>query len=136
MSAAPTPRILIVEDHVESARLMETLLALEGFLPRSVHDARTAYDFARCARPDLMLVDYIMPGADGLELTRWIRADPELAQTPILLCSSHPLSNDPRLQASGCDGFIAKPLDIVQLGPSVRRLLAERGRARPEEPLS
>lgn len=125
-------RVLVVDDHVASANLLETVLSLEGFVARSVYDAVSAYELARCARPDLLLIDVMMPGVNGLDLARWVRQDAQLANTPVVLCSAQPLELPAEARDRCCDAFIPKPVDICQLGSQLRQVLARRQPRKPD----
>lgn len=128
--------ILVVDDDPVCTRLLRLALTPQGFLVRNVGDAVTALDLARCTHPDLMLVDFRLPDADGLQLARWLRAEPSLQGLPIVLWSAYPLHGDPEIRASGCNGFIAKPFDTRSIGASLRRHLPAGARSsRRLEPL-
>ena len=78
--------------------------------------------------PDIVLLDLIMPGMDGVETTRRIKADPALRDIPVIAVTSYALSGDEtKARAAGCDAYIAKPFSPRLLLAKVREFLSERG---------
>jgi len=91
-------------------------------------DASEALEAARSARPDLVLLDVMMPGASGLTVVESLRSDPALRETPVVVVSAFAQEAD-RVAAAdaGADSFLAKPFDPDELVSIVEQLLAERG---------
>lgn len=112
-------RILLVEDQEDNRRIMRDLLVNQGF---EVIEAVTGTDGVRLAeadKPDLILMDIQLPGLDGYEATRQIRALSGLQRTPIIVVTSYALSGDDvRAFEAGCDAYVSKPV-------SPRTLLAK-----------
>jgi CheY-like chemotaxis protein len=113
--ALPAPgggaTVLIAEDHEDSRDALCTLLEAFGY---HVHLAANGYEAvaeARAVRPDLILMDMMMPGMDGLEATRTLRSDPDFPRIPIVAVTAMEGARD-RVLAAGCDDWVAKPLDI------------------------
>jgi two-component system cell cycle response regulator DivK len=104
--------ILIVDDNPQNLKLARVLLAHEGYAVRTATRAEEAMQVLREARPRLLLVDVQLPGTDGLELTRRLKADPVYADLPVIALTAYAMKGDElRIRAAGCDGYIAKPLD-------------------------
>jgi len=104
--------ILIVDDNPANLKLARVLLAGEGYQVRTASDADEALSVLREFRPRLILMDLQMPGMDGLELTRRLKKDPELASVTILALTAYAMKGDEeRARAAGCDGYVAKPID-------------------------
>ena len=77
--------------------------------------------------PDLVLLDVGLPGIDGLEVTRQLRAAPATARLPVLVLTAHAMSEDQQLaQAAGCDDFDTKPIELTRLVAKIEALLARR----------
>ncbi len=117
-------RILIVDDETAAVIALETLLRREGFELRIASDGETA--LAECAsfRPDLILLDILMPGMDGYEVCRRIKATPETRLTPVVLITG--LSDtENRIKGinAGADDFLSKPIDFNELLARTRSLL-------------
>lgn len=103
--------VLIAEDHEDSRDALCTLLEAFGY---RVHLAANGYEAvaeARARRPDLILMDMMMPGMDGLEATRTLRSDPDFPHIPIVAVTAMEGARE-RVLAAGCDDWVAKPLDI------------------------
>jgi putative two-component system response regulator len=117
-------RILIVDDESGARVALETLLRREGFELRIAHDGAAA--LAECAsfRPDLILLDIMMPGMSGFEVCRRIKATPETRLTPVVLITGLSDTED-RIQGinAGADDFLSKPIDFNELLARTRSLL-------------
>ena len=114
-------RILVVEDHPENRRLLRDLLTSAGY---DMLEAVTGPDGLAAAaehRPDLILMDIQLPGLDGYEVTRRIKADPALRHIPLIAVTSYALSGDEaKAKESGCDGYVAKPFRPRELLAKIR----------------
>jgi two-component system cell cycle response regulator DivK len=118
-------RILVVEDHEENRRIMRDLLTHAGFEMVEAHTGEDGVAAAARERPDLILMDIQLPGIDGYEVTRRIRADPALRAIPIIAVTSYALSgDDQKALAAGCNGYIPKPLDTRALPETIARYLS------------
>ena len=88
------------------------------------HDGTSAHPIAAAENPDLILMDIQLPGLDGYEATRRIKADPALAAIPIIVVTSYALSGDEaKARAAGCDDYVAKPYSPRQLLAKIRQYL-------------
>ncbi len=117
--------ILIVDDHAANLKLMRVLLVAEGFEVRTARDAEEALEVLKEFQPRIVLMDLQLPGVDGLELTRRLKADPATRAMVIIAVTSYAMKGDERKAlAAGCDGYVAKPIDTVELPLLVRRFLA------------
>ena len=117
--------ILIVEDEPEIADLFATLLRMEGFNPVVTPNNTAALEYLEDNRPDLMLLDVMLPGATGLELCRHAREDQRLAHIPIIIVSARTQESDVEagLEA-GADSYLKKPLSNQLLVDEVRKHLS------------
>jgi CheY-like chemotaxis protein len=108
-----------VDDNPANLKLARVLLSKEGFEVRTAVDAEGALEAVRKERPRLILMDLQLPGMDGLELTRRLKADPATRDILILAFTAYAMKGDEeKARASGCDGYITKPID-TQTFPSV-----------------
>ena len=89
-----------------------------------VEDGARGFELALSERPDLIITDYWMPAADGVDLVRRVRSTPELAATPILVTTGFGTGSASLSLAQGADAFEPKPLDPDSLRETVRRLLS------------
>lgn len=119
-----TGKILIVDDENSARGALEFLLRREGYEVRDASDGEQA--LAECAafRPDLILLDILMPGIDGFEVCKRIKATPETRLTPVVLITGLSDTED-RIQGinAGADDFLSKPIDINELLARTRSLL-------------
>jgi CheY-like chemotaxis protein len=105
-------KILIVDDNPMNLKLAQLLVSSEGYEALTADDAYDALSLLQDTRPDLILMDLQMPGMDGLELTRRLKADPETRDIPVIALTAAAMYQDERRAAdAGCDGFMRKPLD-------------------------
>jgi two-component system cell cycle response regulator DivK len=119
-----TKRILVVEDHEENRRIMRDLLTSAGFEMIEAHTGEDGVRVAEAERPDLILMDIQLPGLDGYEATRRIKAQPALRAIPIIAVTSYALSGDEgKAREAGCDEYVAKPFSPRALLAKVRELL-------------
>jgi two-component system, sensor histidine kinase and response regulator len=116
-------RILAVDDTRDNLILVQTLLESEGYEIDLVSDGATALQKVAQSPPDLILLDVMMPGMDGYEVTRKIRGNPELGYIPILLITAFHESSVVEGLDAGADDFIRKPFNTDELLARVRSLL-------------
>ena len=120
--------VLIVDDNPMNMKLVRVLLTGEGYQVRTAADALEALDILKEWRPLLILMDIQLPGIDGLELTRRLKADPGTDQIIIIGLTAYAMKGDEgRILAAGCDAYIAKPIDTRTL-PDVIATLIEKNR--------
>ena len=119
-----TKRVLIVDDNEDNRQILIDLLSASGY---DVIEALTGPDAVAVAEreaPDLVLMDIQLPGFDGHEATRRIKAIPALARTPVIAVTSYALAGDDRKAAeAGCDAYVTKPFSPRALLAQVRGFL-------------
>jgi CheY-like chemotaxis protein len=110
--------ILLVEDYDDAREMYRAYLEFSGYSVHTARDGHEALEKARMLMPDLILMDLSMPGLDGWEATRQLKADPATSDLVIVALSAHALAAEgERARQAGCDGFIAKPClphDLVE----------------------
>jgi two-component system cell cycle response regulator len=118
-----TARILVVDDIEANVRLLEAKLAAEYYDVSVAYDGPTALDKAAAELPDIVLLDVMMPGLDGFEVCRRLKADPTTRHIPVVLVTALDGRRD-RLSGleAGADDFLTKPIDDVALLARVRSL--------------
>ena len=122
--------ILIVEDNERNRRLVRKVLEKSGYRTREVETGEEALVAARAEAPDLVLMDYQLPGIDGIETFRRLRADPSLPRMPIVAVTASAMPEDTeRMIQAGFDGFETKPISVKKLLETIRGLLQLRERA-------
>jgi two-component system cell cycle response regulator DivK len=117
--------ILIVEDNAGSLMLATVALEIEGFAVAGAESAEEARNLLATKKPDLILMDIQLPGIDGLDFTKELKADPETSSIPVIALTAHAMPLHERAaRAAGCEGFIAKPWTPKELSREVRAFLA------------
>ena len=117
-------RILVVEDQADNRRILRDLLSSVGYEILEAVTGDEGVTLATTQHPDLILMDIQLPGMDGYEATRRIKADPALHHIPIIAVTSYALSgDDAQAFAAGCDSYVAKPYSPRALLAKVREYL-------------
>ena len=114
--------ILVVEDDRALREFLCTALADEFEVAGAV-SGEEAVDLARQLRPDVVLLDVMLPGLTGLDVVRVIRSDPGLKDTPVLVMTAFSEIDANDAEAAGANRFLAKPFDLHELTAAVRDLL-------------
>jgi two-component system alkaline phosphatase synthesis response regulator PhoP len=126
-------RILVVDDDREVVRLIRAYLEQAGFEVRAAHDGETAVHMIRRERPDLLLLDLMLPGMDGWEITRLVRADPTLAHIPIIMLTARVDDTDKIVGLElGADDYVTKPYNPREVVARVRARLRQPEVAPPQ----
>ena len=118
-------RILIVEDTEDNRQIMRDLLSNAGYEVLEAEDGAAGVAAAERHKPDLILMDIQLPGIDGHEATRRIKAQPALANIPVIAVTSYALSGDEdKARAAGCDGYVTKPFSPRDLLARIRSIIS------------
>jgi two-component system cell cycle response regulator DivK len=116
--------ILIVEDNEKNMKLARDVLQARGY---ATLEAVTGEDGVRMAiekKPDLVLMDIQLPGVNGMEALRRMRADPDCARIPVVAFTASVTASDrSQISAAGFDGFLSKPMNLKEFLDTVKRLL-------------
>jgi two-component system cell cycle response regulator DivK len=116
--------ILIIDDNPVNLKLLRITLAVAGYDVHTAIDAEQAMSVLASFRPRLILMDIQLPGIDGLELTRRLKADPVTRDAIVLAVTAYAMKGDEqRALAAGCDGYVTKPIDTRTLAVTVARSL-------------
>jgi two-component system, cell cycle response regulator DivK len=108
--------VLVVDDYPDAREMLATYLAFRGFAVATADDGASAIRKALTERPGLILMDLSMPGVDGWEATRRLRADARTKDVPIIAVTAHAgPDSEAKAREAGVDGFIAKPFDLDAL---------------------
>jgi len=117
-------RILVVEDNAATMKLTTVVLQNAGHTVLCALDAEIGLTLARTAQPDLILMDILLPGMDGLAATALLKADPATAAIPIIALTSMLTKDDEdKAMLAGCDAYIAKPFRRQELQVAIEELL-------------
>jgi two-component system, cell cycle response regulator DivK len=116
-----TVRILVVEDQEDNRRILRDLLTSVGYEVLEAVRGDDGVTLAERELPDVILMDIQLPGIDGYEATRQIRAMPALSETPIIAVTSYALSGDDvKAFAAGCNAYVTKPFSPRALLAKIR----------------
>ena len=127
-------RILVVDDDKEIARLLRAYLEQAGFQVLVAYDGETALHAVRRERPDLIVLDLMLPDRDGWEITRLVRGDPTVASTPIVMLTARVEDTDKVVGLElGADDYVTKPFNPQVVIARVRAVL-RRATAEPMQP--
>ena len=114
-------RVLVVEDHEDNRRILRDLLEHAGYEMIEAVTGEEGLALADSERPDLILMDIQLPGLDGYETTRRIKANQALARIPIIAVTSYALSgDDQKAFEAGCDAYVTKPFSPRALLAKIR----------------
>jgi CheY-like chemotaxis protein len=120
--------ILIVDDNPANLKVARFALETEGYRVWTASDGEEALVLLREIRPRLILMDIQLPGIDGLELTRQLKADPATSEIVIVAVTAYAMKGDrEKALRAGCDGYITKPIDPILLPTQVADQLARSG---------
>ena len=120
--------ILIVEDNEKNMKLARDVLRAKGYVTLEAGTGEEGVRVAIEKKPDLVLMDIQLPGINGIEALRQVRADPACARIPIVAFTASVTPTDrSQISAAGFDGFLSKPINLKEFLDTVRRLL-EAGR--------
>jgi two-component system cell cycle response regulator DivK len=123
--AHPTPLVLVVEDDPETRQLYQSALERDGYATDAAHNGLQAFEKAVAIVPDLVLTDIAVPGIDGIELCRRLRADARTRAVPVLAVTGYGDRHYPdRVIQAGADQVLSKPLDPDVLRAEARRLMS------------
>jgi two-component system, cell cycle response regulator DivK len=117
-------RILVVEDQEDNRQIIRDMLSATDYEIMEAESGEQALEAVAKQRPDLILMDIQLPGIDGYEVTRRIKADPAMRSIPIIAVTSYALSGEEqKARAAGCDEYVPKPYSPRQLLAKIRQYL-------------
>lgn len=120
------PIVLVVDDDPVIQNLLEVNFEMEGYTVYVASDGLAGLEMARSRRPDVVVLDVMMPGMNGLEVARTLRDDAGTSDIPIIVVSAKAQESDLSAgRAAGVDDYVTKPFDPFELLERVARLLAD-----------
>ncbi|MEL6309817.1 MAG: response regulator [Chloroflexota bacterium] len=118
--------VLYIEDNPLNMRLVQKYLKKVGLTMIEAIDGSSGIEVATEQRPDLILVDINLPDIDGLEVTRNLKANPDMTNTPIVALTANAMHGDrERCLDAGCDAYLAKPIARQELYNTLRNYIPE-----------
>ena len=116
--------VMIVEDNELNMKLFHDLLEAHGYDTIGTRNGIEALDLARKHRPDLILMDIQLPEVSGLEVTKWLKEDPELKAIPVVAVTAFAMKGDEeRIREGGCEAYLSKPISVAKFIETIRRFL-------------
>jgi two-component system, cell cycle response regulator DivK len=116
--------VLIVEDNELNMKLFHDLLEAQGYDIVGTRDGIDVLELARAHRPDLILMDIQLPTVSGLEVTKWIKNDPELQRIPVVAVTAFAMWGDEeRILQGGCEAYLSKPISIARFMETIQRFI-------------
>jgi CheY-like chemotaxis protein len=118
-------KILIIEDNLLNLELATDLLEANGFVVSSAQTAEEGLRMARELLPDLVLMDFSLPGMDGLSATKNLKADPATCHLAVVGLTANAMKGDEETALNaGCDGYLTKPIDTRTFVATVTQFIA------------
>ncbi|EFO29320.1 response regulator receiver protein [Roseibium sp. TrichSKD4] len=118
--------VLIVEDNELNMKLFHDLLEAHGYSTLQTRTGIEALDLARQHKPDLILMDIQLPEVSGLEVTKWIKEDEDLASIPVIAVTAFAMKGDEeRIRQGGCEAYISKPISVARFLETVRSYIGD-----------
>jgi CheY-like chemotaxis protein len=123
-TASSVPLVLLVEDNEANINTISSYLKAKGYQILSAKDGQSGIALAKAHQPDVIMMDIQMPGMDGLEATRQLRLDPDLADTPIIALTALAMTGDrEKCLAAGANEYLTKPVRLKELFQMLQTLL-------------
>jgi two-component system cell cycle response regulator DivK len=117
-------KVLIVEDNELNMKLFHDLLEAHGYETLQTKDGFQALELAREHTPDLILMDIQLPEVSGLEVTKWLKDDEDLARIPVVAVTAFAMKGDEeRIRQGGCEAYLSKPITVTTFIETVRQFL-------------
>jgi CheY-like chemotaxis protein len=121
---ARRPVVLVVDDHEDTQAAWTLVLSRRGFTVEVAGDGRQGREVALAVRPDVILLDLVLPVVSGVELAQELKARPETKSIPIIAVTG---SGRERAMEAGCDGYVAKPSAVDDVLAEIQRVMAAPG---------
>jgi DNA-binding response OmpR family regulator len=121
-------RILLVDDHQTVFRLLEAIVRIKGYALLYAESGQQGIVMARQERPDLVLLDVMMPDIDGFKVCQYLKENPETKDIPIMFLTARGAEDDVEIgRKSGADGFMTKPFQTIEVLKQIEKLLGVKG---------
>jgi CheY-like chemotaxis protein len=126
----PERTVLIIEDEADAAELFAEMMRVSGFRVRKTSSSTPAIDMMTDEKPDVVLLDIMMPEVSGLDILRKMRRDPALANIPVVVVSAKSMPADIKIgMDAGASIYLTKPVGFLELKEAVERVLGSQSAA-------
>ncbi|HLO13867.1 MAG TPA: response regulator [Anaerolineales bacterium] len=127
---SPEKTVLIIEDEPDAAELFAEMMRVSGFRVLKTSSSTPAISLMNSEKPDVVLLDIMMPEVSGLEILRQIRRDPDLASIPVVVVSAKSMPADIKNgMEAGASTYLTKPVGFLELKEAVERALGSQSAA-------
>ena len=127
--------VLIVEDNEKNLKLVRDVLQVKGYATVEATSAEDGIRIASEQRPDLVLMDIQLPGMNGIDALRVLRADPATAAIPVIAVTASVMQQDRKMITNaGFDAYVGKPINLKEFLEAVKRALERKSEASPSGP--
>jgi CheY-like chemotaxis protein len=121
------PKILLIDDHKTVLKLIEAIIRLKGYDLIYAENGHQGISSARQEKPDLILLDVMMPDLDGFKVCQYLKSEPETKDIPVIFLTARGAEDDLEFgRKAGADGFISKPFQTMDVLKQVEQMLAGR----------
>jgi two-component system phosphate regulon response regulator PhoB len=128
-------KILVVEDHKDTRELLKYNLSASGFDVAAAEDGQSGLNLAEAFKPEIILLDLMMPGMDGLEVCRHLKSNPELSRIPVIMLTAKGEEIDKIVGLElGADDYVVKPFSPRELALRIKAVLRRSGAPEPNAP--
>ena len=122
-----TKTVLIVEDNELNMKLFNDLLEAHGYKTLQARAGVEGVELARKNLPDLILMDIQLPEVSGLEVTQWLKDDPNTRHIPVIAITAFAMKGDEeKIRQGGCEAYLSKPISVVKFLETVRNFLVDK----------
>jgi two-component system, cell cycle response regulator DivK len=119
--------VLIVEDNELNMKLFNDLLEAHGYITVQTKSGVEAVGLARQYKPQLILMDIQLPEVSGLQVTQWLKDDPDLAHIPVVAITAFAMKGDEeKILQGGCEAYLSKPISVVKFLETVRKFIGDK----------
>lgn len=119
-----TKTVLVVEDNELNMKLFHDLLEAHGIQTVETRNGNEVLSIARSKKPDLILMDIQLPEVSGLDVTKWLKDDPELRHIPVIAVTAFAMKGDEqKIREGGCEDYISKPISVTHFMDVISKYL-------------
>jgi two-component system cell cycle response regulator DivK len=119
-----TKTVLVVEDNELNMKLFHDLLEAHGIQTVETRNGNEVLSIARSKKPDLILMDIQLPEVSGLDVTKWLKDDPELKHIPVIAVTAFAMKGDEqKIREGGCEDYISKPISVTHFMDVISKYL-------------
>ena len=124
----PNYTVLITEDNPRNRKVFKDILHVHGYKSIEAVDGEEGYRMAKENKPDLIVMDVQLPGADGYEVTRRLKSEDDSKDIPIIIVTSFAMAGEENeARAAGCNDYISKPINIHLFIETIKKYLPDQG---------